>query len=820
MKTHPTPIAPLRWTASVLGALSLAACAQAQSPSPTFTNLWNLSAGTNAPDLPNDLPTSGNNVRGIAINPLTTNVLYASTTGGTNNGNNHITVLDSANAGAYVGQLNASGVSGGTLNLAPVRAAVDGRIYSCNVVLAADTLLVYKWESETDFASAATTILTLPGVVTRYGDNLDVRGSGMSTELLITGNGGNGFLILRPAEPTLTTWTNLAFAFPGGVSMAARGVAFDGAANALFGKPSGSSLVYRVAYDLTTLVNSVTATFNLDQTQTAGIDFAEVNGVRLLSAIVYGTTSVTNGAAHRARVFQLTSPSNAVSVLDRDLPFPNYINGNGLGMTDIQKGRVVFSEPNNGISLYSLSFVTNLPPTITAGSQPAGANVVQGFNYTFTVSPSGSAPLAYQWYFNSTNVIAGATSSSLPLSNLQFAAAGGYRAIVTNAYGRATSSVATLTVLPGNLSAVATQLWSLAPGSRDYLTTDNTQRGLTFDRVTGRLVLVSRAPTNGVHLLNAATGADLGDMDVSQLSTAGTFPINMAAAADDGSVYACNLISSGASGSFIIYRWLSAGVFPDDLQAYQTLVYSGNPGLGRLGDTFAARGAGTGTELLASVSEGTNVVVFTTPDTYNFVPNIIAVTNLPPDAQTTGFARLGIAFGPTNTFWAKSTGYPLRLVQYDLASLTGKVIETLDAANGTMAPIGVDNSNALLAGIGIGEVPQNLEFWNLAAAGGPALVDRELFPASNPNGNGTGAVSFDVSGGRVFALDTNSGLLAAKYAPPLRFTQAGASLVLTWAGPARLQHATVVTGPYTIVPGATAPYPVPAGGPHFYRLAN
>ena len=128
MKTHLSIPTALRRTLVVLGAITLAATASAQTPLPAFTNLWNLSSGTNAPDLPNDLPLSLNNVRGIAINPVTTNVLYASTTGGTNNGNNHITVLDAANNGAYLAQLNASGVAGGTLNLAPVRAAEDGRL--------------------------------------------------------------------------------------------------------------------------------------------------------------------------------------------------------------------------------------------------------------------------------------------------------------------------------------------------------------------------------------------------------------------------------------------------------------------------------------------------------------------------------------------------------------------------------------------------------------------------------------------------------------------------------------------------------------------
>jgi hypothetical protein len=54
--------------------------------------------------------------------------------------------------------------------------------------------------------------------------------------------------------------------------------------------------------------------------------------------------------------------------------------------------------------------------------------------------------LSYQWWFNATNSVTWGTNASLTVSNAQPADAGGYRAIVTNASGAATSSVAVLTV--------------------------------------------------------------------------------------------------------------------------------------------------------------------------------------------------------------------------------------------------------------------------------------------------------------------------------------------------------------------------------------
>ena len=66
---------------------------------------------------------------------------------------------------------------------------------------------------------------------------------------------------------------------------------------------------------------------------------------------------------------------------------------------------------------------------------------------TFTVGASGSAPFLYQWQFNSNN-IAGATSSSLVLSDIQSTNAGNYSVIVSNAISSTNSTVATLTVTP------------------------------------------------------------------------------------------------------------------------------------------------------------------------------------------------------------------------------------------------------------------------------------------------------------------------------------------------------------------------------------
>jgi uncharacterized repeat protein (TIGR01451 family) len=77
----------------------------------------------------------------------------------------------------------------------------------------------------------------------------------------------------------------------------------------------------------------------------------------------------------------------------------------------------------------------------------ASQSVTQGHAATFTAAPSGDFPLSFQWFFNATNAIAGATNIDLIIANAQPANAGDYTIRVANEVGVATSAVATLTVL-------------------------------------------------------------------------------------------------------------------------------------------------------------------------------------------------------------------------------------------------------------------------------------------------------------------------------------------------------------------------------------
>ena len=95
-------------------------------------------------------------------------------------------------------------------------------------------------------------------------------------------------------------------------------------------------------------------------------------------------------------------------------------------------------------SVVSDTVTIRFSPSIT--QQPTNQTVLPGTNATFNVTAIGDPPLTYQWYFNSTNPIPGATAATLIISNPQINNAGPYSVVVFNPFGAATSSIATLTV--------------------------------------------------------------------------------------------------------------------------------------------------------------------------------------------------------------------------------------------------------------------------------------------------------------------------------------------------------------------------------------
>ncbi len=99
------------------------------------------------------------------------------------------------------------------------------------------------------------------------------------------------------------------------------------------------------------------------------------------------------------------------------------------------------------VVLVRIGTTTSSPPSII--NHPSSQTVTAGQTATFNVVATGTAPLSYQWQKNGVN-IAGATGPSYTTPVTTLANSGAtFRCIISNVYGSATSSAATLTVTQG-----------------------------------------------------------------------------------------------------------------------------------------------------------------------------------------------------------------------------------------------------------------------------------------------------------------------------------------------------------------------------------
>ena len=105
---------------------------------------------------------------------------------------------------------------------------------------------------------------------------------------------------------------------------------------------------------------------------------------------------------------------------------------------------VAITNSLGGVTSSNALLTVQTPPSIA--TQPANQTTSLGGTAAFTVVATGTAPLSYQWYFNGTNQLAGATNSTLTVTNIQMTNAGNYSVTITNVVGEVTSANALLNV--------------------------------------------------------------------------------------------------------------------------------------------------------------------------------------------------------------------------------------------------------------------------------------------------------------------------------------------------------------------------------------
>ena len=178
------------------------------------------------------------------------------------------------------------------------------------------------------------------------------------------------------------------------------------------------------------------------------------------------TTQPTNQSAAVGQ----TATFNVVASGTAPLSYQWYFNTNTLlpnktnavlTLTNVQTTNaggysvVVANSAGSATSVVATLTVTNVAPSIT--TQPTNQTVGVDGNATFSVSATGTAPLSYQWYFNTDPPLTGKTNATLTLNNVQTNDAGGYSVVVANSAGSTTSVVAALTVTGPAAPSITTQ---------------------------------------------------------------------------------------------------------------------------------------------------------------------------------------------------------------------------------------------------------------------------------------------------------------------------------------------------------------------------
>lgn len=220
------------------------------------------------------------------------------------------------------------------------------------------------------------------------------------------------------------------------------------------GTPSGNP-VYDAIYGTPTTVG--TNSFRVDMSYPGQTTVSATFTIAILASsgsppvITNQPASLTNNVGANS-TFSVTAGGTA------PLKYQWYFNTNtsllnmtnsSLTLTNIQLTnagyyRVAITNSAGATNSFNALLTVIQPPVIT--NNPVSFTNVAGGDASFTVLAGGSAPLAYQWYFNTNTTLSDATNTSLPLTGIRANQTGSYQVIITNAGGSITSTPASLVV--------------------------------------------------------------------------------------------------------------------------------------------------------------------------------------------------------------------------------------------------------------------------------------------------------------------------------------------------------------------------------------
>jgi hypothetical protein len=827
--------------------------------------LWNVQANSlplnNSTNFITTVGVSGStaplpNERTIAYNSASNQLIVVR---GMTNSNLKIMVIDAdRGTNGYTHLLKTNGlITAQFLSLAGIACADDGSVYA-STVASDNTYRIYRWANTDPNTTPVAIFGTNTGTTAspdynpaadlnglqmyRYGDNLAVRGSGASTEIIVDAQNIQKYAaILTPVDGTLASWNARGYLLQnvqGSYGSEAYGLLIGrslqfGDGNTFYQKRYNAAAGSPLAKMGYTPGGGGVAPLVVANTS-PGIFTSGAVGVnttlKMAAALnfVSGVGADSSSTADSLVLFDLTDPAQAV--LLSTTPIPGGNGNNHKGNTQAI-GHVLFgSNPgtgtnyifvinaNNSVSAFVLSGGVFPAPRFVA--QPHNLRLLQGGTDSLSITLDQVATV--KWYKGTNSPVdTGVTGASFTINNATPSSAGDYFAVATNLNGGATSSVAHVTIGDPNENYSIAPLFVKAPAGGSYVTSDggpNTpnERSFAYYAPSNKLVVVRCPPSSTDYTLwvvDGTTGASLytlstvGVVHQGLSENPGSNPIDLVGAAfgDDGALYVASESPNASGGTSAdtnkmlqVYRWTNIVSTTRPVSVYHGDPANQSPGINlRWGDVITARGVGTGTELFLNSFDGTyGALLRPTDATLNTFTNFFF-----NDSGGGGSIGRSVQFGTGNTLYEKRKGSALVYSTYDTNLLTSGAILNVDFST-TLGGVAIDNVHKLAAGvdfIGSAATPDAVALYDISDLTAPMLLGRTNF-SGNQQANANVICQTIISGNRVYSLDANNGFVAFTVVPPassmvLSITPAGANVNLSWGNPtAILQSTTSVSG--------------------------
>ncbi|MBN1540526.1 DUF4623 domain-containing protein [candidate division KSB1 bacterium] len=666
-------------------------------------------------------------------------------------GGSFIKVFD-ATTGAYLKDLDNTGISGGTYHINLAAATKDGQIFVGNLALPNVPFKLYRLANE-----EAAPELVFEGVLEgRTGDALAVSGTGDQVTVYVSGPNNEKIFTLVPDD-------SAGFVRDDDILLPEAGCAGLGIAPVADG-----------AYLFTNGAGKAPRYINRDGVELFAFDTAEVAGtsinyfeVETLSASTRRFLSIANGFTVGTQVVELLgTPGDDLCAMYELFPWTPIYAANGNANATAQSVYISKNNflaeltTNNGLSIYSMNkvvpdFVLYEPqvllsadqldfgrtalrtmPTLTLGVANIGTADLE-------ISSVGSSSRAFSVSVDTTRVGPGeeATISVVFMPGQE----GDFNEVLT-----INTNAGDFTVdLLAAVYELWPQEWLILAEQNDWFGINHMVRSVAYSKATNHLYVVSRVGGSFIKVFDAATGEFIKDLDNTGIS-GGTYHINLVTATEDGQIFVGNLAL--ANVNFKLYRFA-------DEEAAPELVFDGLLE-GRTGDALAATGTGDAVTVFVSGSGNEKIFALVPAEGGGFerADDIVL-----PDA---GCAGLGIAPVDGGAYlFTNGAGKAPRYIKRDGTDLFA--FDTAEAAGTSITYFQVETEDMEIrqfVGIVNGWGPGMQVVELLGPTGDELCNDYTLLPARTlpyaavSNANATGQAVYNSVNNSLVELITNNGM--------------------------------------------------------------